>query len=113
MPVFAIRDFEPCLRMMITAYDRYARESVFTYQQSTVTVSFTAEAFTKVFGITSEGKKVDKNATKMSTENRQKLLQLVCRDDLTAEEWEQLNARAKEVLHCARRIATSAPCDEE
>lgn len=92
MPIFAIRDFEPCLRMMIKSYNDELRSFSFKYQHTDVTVSFAPDDFARVFGIPDEGKKVDKQAMKISAERKNQLLQQICRDNLTRAEWDRITA---------------------
>lgn len=90
MQIVAIRDFEPCLRMMIKSYNDELRTSSFKYQHTDVIVSFTSDDFARVFGILDEGKKMDKHVMKMSIERKNQLLQQICRDNLTRAEWDRI-----------------------
>lgn len=74
MPIFLIKDFEVVLRAMIGSYDRHHHQSIFDYQHQRITVSFTTDEFTRVFGIPRiKGKKID-TSQKISLENRATLL---------------------------------------
>lgn len=86
MPIFNIKEFEPCLRQMIKTYDPELPTLSFNFQHTDIIVSFNSNDFERVFGIPDKGKKIDKKVTKLSEERRTQLLKEMCRDNLTTEE---------------------------
>lgn len=92
MPVFCIRDYKGFLDTMIETYDRFYRNSLFTYLGHDLVISFRLANFTRVFGIPGHaqgGRKIDNKPEKLSREVKAQLVQLVC-GDLTQTEKEAL-----------------------
>lgn len=92
MPIFSIKEFEPCLRTMIKTYDPELCTSSFKFQHTDIIVSFNMDDFKRVFGIPDKGRKMDKNTTKMPHEWKTQLLKEMCWDDLTTADWERILA---------------------
>lgn len=99
MPTFSIKDFEPILRTMVPGYNPQERASVIQFQGCTVRVSFKLEDFRMVFGILERGASAAKPTKKLTKEKKKWLMDLVCKDDLTKEQWESAWADDKGMKH--------------
>lgn len=90
MPIFNIKEFEPVLWTMVSGYNPHERASVIQFQGHTVQVSFKAEDFRHVFGIPDKGAAIAKPTKNLTKEKKKWLIDLVCRDDLTEEQWKSI-----------------------
>ena len=86
MPIFELKEFEPILRNLITGYEESCHKSIVQHFQQQVTVSYSIEEISMVFGIPNRGKEIEKNS--MTVEEKKKWLKLLCRKDHTSLEWE-------------------------
>lgn len=83
------------MRTMIAAFDHTTKKSTFQYMKHTVTVSFTAADFTRVFGIPGRnGKKVDMKAQKMNVDQKEHWIRMVSRN-LTPTEFDSIAKTTK------------------
>ena len=86
MPIFELKEFEPILWNLIIGYDRSCHKYIVQYFQQQVTISYSGEEISRVFGIPNRGQKLDK--TLMIVEDKKKWLKLMCRKDLSNLKWE-------------------------
>ncbi len=66
MPIFAIKDYEGFLHIMLETFDKHSRMTTVWYHKRNLTISFKAIEFTRVFGVLGRyGKKIEIKAKKM------------------------------------------------